>query len=1034
MIVSFFARGVGAGKGPVRYCIDTVVPKFDPLTRERILGEWVERDPPPEVLRGNPERTIDLIDSIDNKWKYSSGVLAFADTDRPTEADQQQLMDDFEKTYFAGLEPDRYDILWIRHRHEGNIELHFVVPRVELLTGKALNIAPPGSEDLHDAWRDRWNFSKGWASPTEPDRTQMTEQDTHDLKFEAMAKRQGIELTGDAKADKRAISEYLLNGIDEKLVVDRTSLVAYLEEVGIAVNRQGKDYISVRTSPDKPPLRLKGLIYDAKFAASYDHAAAIRDELGIPSRTPESQEPARQFRNSEDDAARVIDATATLDRIVSKRSEYNSERYRQPAKPDRPSTDRPLTPDPERSQSNSRDIGQQQQPDNRSTDRSAGADQGARPANQRDLDQSSQPRQDQNGREPQDLGAAAEPVASRDPKANQAIAMAPEVASINSSEPMPVSSNSDMGLVASPVDGSENRNAEDGQRAGLSIDNKPRLDDLPSEQQKLSLHPNPTTAAQKVTHEYPAPPAYSAPRSLGQVASLSSVPRLSARSRLSDADTPGQNVLPGHAPSQLRQPRTSRIDHLLQQARDLATRLKGAYDRTRDKIISGLRNAWSAIQGGQRATEQTSNGLAKAVDTVAKGTVERSGRIGAAAWPVTEELDRRIRVYGEAIERSIRTERATQSASQQLNSAVASVSANAKQLDVSIPRTLRVLKMNRNDELTRFKTDINLVEFAEHRGYQIDKYQSSRASTVMRRGDDKIIVATDKDGHGIYFSVRDDSDHGSIIDFVQSREHLNLGQVRKELRPWIGENRPIVDRKPPQLRPRKPVATEKDRHGVLSKWMQMQPLMDGHEYLESRGLDPVTITDPRFAPHIREDGQGRALFAHYDRDGLCGYEIKGGVEGSRFVAGGTKAVWHSTNLPAADRIVICESAIDCLSHAQMFPDPEAGYVSIGGGMSDYQQDLLKGLMAKATDRGAEIVIAVDDDVQGDKYVQQLQALAPANAKIRVDRPPGGAGGGDWNAQLQAQLEAEKQEREREQYDVPGRKSRGMRPSPFDIEL
>ena len=33
-------------------------------------------------------------------------------------------------------------------------------------------------------------------------------------------------------------------------------------------------------------------------------------------------------------------------------------------------------------------------------------------------------------------------------------------------------------------------------------------------------------------------------------------------------------------------------------------------------------------------------------------------------------------------------------------------------------------------------------------------------------GGDKIVIAQDEDQHWIYFSVRDDSDNGSIIDFV----------------------------------------------------------------------------------------------------------------------------------------------------------------------------------------------------------------------------------------------------------------------------
>ena len=52
---------------------------------------------------------------------------------------------------------------------------------------------------------------------------------------------------------------------------------------------------------------------------------------------------------------------------------------------------------------------------------------------------------------------------------------------------------------------------------------------------------------------------------------------------------------------------------------------------------------------------------------------------------------------------------------------------------------------------------------------------------------DKIIIARDaKDGNWIYFSINDDKDNGTIIDFITHRRHLNLGEVRKELRPWVG--------------------------------------------------------------------------------------------------------------------------------------------------------------------------------------------------------------------------------------------------------
>jgi hypothetical protein len=91
------------------------------------------------------------------------------------------------------------------------------------------------------------------------------------------------------------------------------------------------------------------------------------------------------------------------------------------------------------------------------------------------------------------------------------------------------------------------------------------------------------------------------------------------------------------------------------------------------------------------------------------------------------------------------------------------------------------------DELERFKTAINLTEYAASQGYQLDKRASSRNSVVMRDPvGDKVVIARDEDQHWIYFSVRDDTDNGSIIDFIQHRRRSSLAEVRRELRPWIG--------------------------------------------------------------------------------------------------------------------------------------------------------------------------------------------------------------------------------------------------------
>src|SRR6266446_7043174 len=91
-----------------------------------------------------------------------------------------------------------------------------------------------------------------------------------------------------------------------------------------------------------------------------------------------------------------------------------------------------------------------------------------------------------------------------------------------------------------------------------------------------------------------------------------------------------------------------------------------------------------------------------------------------------------------------------------------------------------------DSELESFKK-LDLRAYAAGQGYQLDRKESWRGSSVMRHANgDKIVIKRGSDGHDVYFSVRQDNDNGSIIDFVQNRQRLSLGAVRKDFRPWIG--------------------------------------------------------------------------------------------------------------------------------------------------------------------------------------------------------------------------------------------------------
>ncbi len=164
MIIRFFPHGDGSGAKVVEYLLAAEVAAYDD-DRRRIKGQTVKRDILPEVLAGHAETTQMLIDSNHRKWRYTSGVIAFAVGDAPSEEEQAEVMASFERAAFAGMDVDQTNILWVRHLHMGNVELHFLIPRVELISGRAFNVAPPGAEKYFNAFRDYWNTFKNWADP-----------------------------------------------------------------------------------------------------------------------------------------------------------------------------------------------------------------------------------------------------------------------------------------------------------------------------------------------------------------------------------------------------------------------------------------------------------------------------------------------------------------------------------------------------------------------------------------------------------------------------------------------------------------------------------------------------------------------------------------------------------------------------------------------------------------------------------------------------------------------------------------------------
>jgi len=363
---------------------------------------------------------------------------------------------------------------------------------------------------------------------------------------------------------------------------------------------------------------------------------------------------------------------------------------------------------------------------------------------------------------------------------------------------------------------------------------------------------------------------------------------------------------------------------------------------------------------------------------------------------IDAELERLHRVSRDTLSREREANRSLVTASQRLVEA-------SRGFEKIAPGDLKERMVKRLDaELEHFKT-LSLGDIAKAFGYEKAKGSSKNSLKMEGPDGDKIVIATDRaDGHAIYFSTRDSRDKGSVIDFVQKRLDKSLGEVRKWLRSYLGKNRPEM-----YARPLPSSRTEQE----IMKEIESMSKEPSKYLLEDRKISLATLEDPRFKDRILVNSKGSAVFPHY-ADGLGGYEVKGkGFTG--FAEGGEKGLWYSDGLELSRKIVICESAIDCLSHAELHQDISIGYVSIAGTLSDKQRREL-GVLAKGAEaKGIEIVIAVDKDRGGEKITEDLKTIFK---DAGIELPDGK----DWNSDLISEKEKQARDLERAKSQARGR--------------
>ncbi len=227
------------------------------------------------------------------------------------------------------------------------------------------------------------------------------------------------------------------------------------------------------------------------------------------------------------------------------------------------------------------------------------------------------------------------------------------------------------------------------------------------------------------------------------------------------------------------------------------------------------------------------------------------------------------------------------------------------------------------------------------------------------RNDKIIITQQSHNSHWIYWSDRDQNDQGTIIDFIQRRKRLSLGEVRKELRSWSGGV---------SLNSIHPILKSSPNLEAVRATYDTFNFIQEHPYLINERCIPLsTLNHPKFTHRIKIDSHRNAIFPHFSDGQICGYEIKNS-NFTGFAPGGKRGLWCSIWNDPCHTLIITESAIDALSFHALHDADGFFYVSLGGQLGKENLSLLQRI---AQHQPLRIVVATDNDEKGEEYYHQI---------------------------------------------------------------
>lgn len=270
-----------------------------------------------QVLKGDANTFNTICESSPHLWKYTSGIIAWSKDDAPTSDQINEVLSEFEKHAFAGLDQSQYHLFAVLHTDEDDSKhIHILAPRLDVQSGKSLNIAPPGHETHFDSLRDYFNIKYQWSRPDDLLLSQMTQEPNYVAKLNAQAKK--IFSSEDfeklkANQFRGVLKKYVETLVLTQQVKNRADIIQHLEQLNdVDSIKQSKDFLTIKRKNGQSH-RLRGDFYNEQFEIKLysERLRAAAESRATPSEL----------------AAALRDAQSVLADCRAKRTAYYSKQH-----------------------------------------------------------------------------------------------------------------------------------------------------------------------------------------------------------------------------------------------------------------------------------------------------------------------------------------------------------------------------------------------------------------------------------------------------------------------------------------------------------------------------------------------------------------------------------------------------------------------------------------------------------------------------------------------------------------------------------